>query len=371
MTAEKISIHADNIEKRKKLFKKRFPKESKYFFEFLRLASIGKINKGKQIGVACLRKYLDMITIFLSFVSKPLEKLTEKDMQNFINDLQKDKIISVRFNKPYSETTKQLIKINLRIYLKWRLPSKYTELTDWFDTKVKNKTPITLSEAEVERLYENAGNIENRFLIAVLFDSGLRAEEFHNIRFGDIEEPNENCPYYKITIRTEYSKTEGRTIGMFWKHSTKAIKDYLKEYSGNQTEVVWSKEYANTRKWLYRFGKKVLRKRVHYHLFRKSSATYYADKLNRQQLCIRYGWKFSSDIPDIYIKRSGVLENEIQDKILNTSMNKLERHNQELETKYNLLKSELDKVHEFTKLLSKQPKFKEFAKGVLKQNEKN
>ena len=51
-----------------------------------------------------------------------------------------------------------------------------------------------------------------------------------------------------------------------------------------------------------------------YHLFRHSSATYYADKMNRQQLCIRYGWAFSSDMPDIYISRAGVESVELDQK---------------------------------------------------------
>jgi hypothetical protein len=52
--------------------------------------------------------------------------------------------------------------------------------------------------------------------------------------------------------------------------------------------------YDAARMLLHRLGRRVLNRSIHYHLFRHSSATYYADKMNRQQLCIRYSWAFSS-----------------------------------------------------------------------------
>ena len=36
--------------------------------------------------------------------------------------------------------------------------------------------------------------------------------------------------------------------------------------------------------------------------------------MNRQQLCIRYGWSFSSRMPDVYIARAGVDTQELDTK---------------------------------------------------------
>jgi hypothetical protein len=74
-----------------------------------------------------------------------------------------------------------------------------------------------------------------------------------------------------------------------------------------------------------RLGKKVLKKSVHFHLFRHSSATYYATKLNRQELCYRYGWKFSSNMPDVYISRAGMENNELDKKFEATEMENLQK----------------------------------------------
>jgi len=64
----------------------------------------------------------------------------------------------------------------------------------------------------------------------------------------------------------------------------------------------------------------VLKRHVHYHLFRHSSATYYASRLNRQELCIRYAWKFSSNMPDVYISRAGMDSRALDEKFTQTEM---------------------------------------------------
>lgn len=89
----------------------------------------------------------------------------------------------------------------------------------------------------------------------------------------------------------------------------------------------------NSRFFLMRLGKKILNKSIHFHLFRHSSATYYATKLNRQELCYRYGWKFSSDMPDTYISRAGMeikqLDEKFQATELESLQKKLERQEQQ------------------------------------------
>jgi len=67
-----------------------------------------------------------------------------------------------------------------------------------------------------------------------------------------------------------------------------------------------------------------LEETIHFHLFRHSSATYYATKLNRQELCYRYGWKFSSDMPDVYISRAGMQNKELDEKFSSTELEELQ-----------------------------------------------
>jgi len=45
--------------------------------------------------------------------------------------------------------------------------------------------------------------------------------------------------------------------------------------------------------------------------------------MNRQQLCIRYGWRFSSPMPDRYINRESLME-EVDDAVASTDMSELQ-----------------------------------------------
>lgn len=77
------------------------------------------------------------------------------------------------------------------------------------------------------------------------------------------------------------------------------MREYLQERvaQGIKTqEPVFAGTYDSMRMFLTRLGKRVLKRHVHPHLFRHSSATYYAAKLNRQELYYRYGWKFNSNM---------------------------------------------------------------------------
>ena len=140
--------------------------------------------------------------------------------------------------------------------------------------------------------------------------------------------PDKNENYVKIILKEEYSKTKGRTISLYWKHSLEAIKDFLNERIREgikSKEQVFNKTYDAMRMFLFRLGKKVLNKEVYPHLFRHSSATYYATKLNRQELCYRYGWAFSSDMPDVYISRAGMESKELDEKFKSTELEDLQK----------------------------------------------
>jgi integrase len=260
----------------------------------------------------------------LEFFNKPTGRLVLRDLESFEKALSSGKVGHQSTRKPYAHGTMVEIRKLLRIFLRWRLgPAKALLLTDWFDTRPRPRTPDFLHESEIEKLYKHCRNARQRFLVAVLFDSGARAEEFHNIRFEDIYLPEGNENFVKIAFKQEYSKTLGRTIALYWKLSEEAVKDYLAQRVAEGVkpgDPVFSSDYVSTRKFLQRLGQLALGRAVHYHLFRHSSSTYYASRLNRQELCYRYGWKFSSDMPDIYISRAGMESKDLDVKFTQTEL---------------------------------------------------
>jgi hypothetical protein len=218
----------------------------------------------------------------------------------------------------------------LKVFLRWRVgEAKALALAGWLYTRDRQKTPDYLKEQEIEFLYRKCRTAEQRFVVAMLFDSGARAEEFINIRFEDVHLPDDKENFVKLTLKEEYSKTKGRTISLYWKNSLLAVSEFVQEriqQGIRPDEPVFTGSYDAMRMFLHRLGQSALKRSVHPHLFRHSSATFYATKLNRQELCYRYGWKFSSDMPDVYISRAGMESKELDVKFTRTQLGSVEEH---------------------------------------------
>ena len=239
------------------------------------------------------------------------------------------------------------------------------DLVGWLDTRPPVKTPDFLKEEEIELLYRSCRNARERYLIAAIFDTGARAEEFLNIRYEDIFMPDNAVNFPKIALKEEYSKTKGRTISLYWKYSLEAIRDYLKERKEEgikSTDPIFVGTYDQARLFIRRLGLKILKKPIHFHLFRHSSATHYASKLNRQQLCIRYGWAFSSNMPDVYISRAGMEDKELDDKMAGTEIEKVKddffKKEQEFKMKQEEMAKQIKEMREDFKEIARHQKIK-------------
>jgi hypothetical protein len=248
-------------------------------------------------------------------------------VERFERALSTNRIQSHLKRKPYAHNTKIDIRKALKVFLRWRLGEvKTLRLASWLDTRDRPKTPDYLKEQEVDALFRACRTAEQRFLVAVLFDSGARAQEYLNLRPEDLQLPEGKDNFVRLALKEEYSKTKGRTISLYWRHSVEAVRDYLGQRTAEGMQAgapVFDSTYEAMRMFLRRLGKRVLHKHVHPHLFRHSSATYYATRLNRQELCYRYGWRFSSNMPDIYISRAGMENKELDTKFANVELGSL------------------------------------------------
>jgi integrase len=336
---EKIPIRQINIKKQLDNVKnwEISSEDKKSIKDYIRDLQIGKIT-GNQPCAGTLTGYLSNLRIALEFMNKPTSQLKPKETEGLCEALLKDSLKyifkkknndgkTIHHKKPYSESGKIKIKNAAILYLNWKLGDKSSSLIKILKVKpkLKERTPDYLREEQVEKLYKACKTSEERYLIAMLFDSGARAEEFFNIRREDLQLPKGEDNFVKLSLKEEYSKTKGRTIGLYWKYCLEGVRDYLNQRisEGIQgDEPVFKNNYKNTLKFLKRLGNKALGRSIHFHLFRHSSATYYANKLNRQELCIRYGWKFRSPCPDIYISRD-LGKKEIDEKFERTQIGEL------------------------------------------------
>ena len=346
---EIIKIHDVNLGLRlQSLSEWKVPEETRSEVRlFIHDLGIGKVNRGKRLRDNALLKYLCTLRVPLEYFNKRTEELSAADIEHFENDLVSDLIQSNWRKRPYHHSTKIGFRKALKIFLRWRLgEAKARELAGWLDTRHRETTPNYLSEQEVGRLYLNCRTAEQKYAVAVLFDSGARAEEFINIRLEDLQMPSGESTFAKIVLKQEYSKTLGRTVSLYWQNSLEAIKDYVSQRLSEgikPQDPIFKNTYGSLRMFLKRLGQRRLKKAVHPHLLRHSSATWYATKLNRQELCYRYGWRFSSNMPDVYISRAGMMDKELDNKFAQTEMSQLRDQQEKTEVE---LKIRSDRIRE-------------------------
>ncbi len=317
MNLEKIDIHNSEETYQKCILVLGEDKDisetnKKLIINFLKDAAIGKTaRKGarrRQVNVRARLKNLYLLKSVARFMKKDFERISVKDMEKMVESLNNDKFLSL-FLKKYSEQSKSNIKGTFIQFLRWMHKDgrKARELTDWIDTSYKRKEKPFLRETDVESIVRKANTLRQKILFAFLFDCGCRIEEFLNIRVSDVTRVVSDPPYYKVLIREEFSKTKGRNVSLFWRYSTDLVEQWLEELEDKSAYAqFFPSTYDGARVLLSKLGNRILKRHITPHMMRHSSATYYASRLNRQQLCIRYGWAFSSDMPDVYIQRSGV-----------------------------------------------------------------
>lgn len=131
-----------------------------------------------------------------------------------------------------------------------------------------------------------------------------------------------------------------------------AVTDYVEQRKREGVragEPVYNGTYDSMRSFLRRLGSKVLKKNINPHLFRHSSATYYASKLNRQELCYRYGWAFSSNMPDIYISRAGMQSEKLDEAFTQTELGELKSKLSKEEYERKKTQEEVEELKQFKK----------------------
>jgi len=348
MNLEKIDIHNSEETYQKSVATLKTDKEisemnKKLIIDFLKDASVGKTArkgaKRRQVNVRARMKNLYLLKSVARFMQKDFDKFSVNDMEKMVRALNDNKFLSYT-GKRYSEQSKSNIKKTFMQFLRWLYNDgrKARELTDWIDTSYKKREKPFLRETEVESVVRKANTLKQKILFSFLFDCGCRIEEFLNIRISDVVRVASDPPYYKVLIREEFSKTRGRNVSLFWRYSTDLIEQWLEELEDKSASAqFFPSTYDGVRVLLTKIGKRILKRHITPHMMRHSSATYYASRLNRQQLCIRYGWAFSSGMPDVYIQRAGVDDERYAEEVkkerfeeLSTEIIKLKESNKAL-----------------------------------------
>jgi site-specific recombinase XerD len=255
-------------------------------------------------------------TRILKYVNT-LRKLAEWLIISFSEAKKEDIMRLVRQieQKEYSDWTKHDYKVILKKFYKWlNGDEEYPEKVRWMKTtfkKINQKLPEDLLTSEdVEKMINAAGNLRDKALISLLYESGCRISEILTMRIKHATFDEYGA---KILVNGKTGMRQIRVISSVpylasWLdiHPLRDNHDapvWIAIGTRNRNEII---TYQNARMMLASLAKKIgLKKKANPHIFRHSRATYLANHFTEAQMNQYFGWKQGSDMPSTYVHMSG------------------------------------------------------------------
>jgi hypothetical protein len=159
-------------------------------------------------------------------------------------------------------------------------------------------------------MLESATNLRDKAIIALLFDSGIRAGELLNMTIADVDLTS-NPAHIAVNGKTGIRQIPIMFSVPYMAQYLNSIKkkapsDYLWTTVGTWANKDRKIDHAGLGKMVKEVAAKAgIQKRVYPHLFRHSRASYYANKLTEQQLKAFFGWTGGSQMAATYVHLSG------------------------------------------------------------------
>ena len=248
-------------------------------------------------------KYLSDLKRASILLGKPFRIANEQDIRRIVSLFVK--------NEKYSPWSKRDFKMAIRKFYTWlRGTKEYPPEVAWMKvhTKVRNtrRAEDLLTEEEVRKLINHANTVEERALIATLYESGCRIGELVFLTINQVKFDNYGAQLY-VNGKTGFRRVRVVFAAPYlleWinKHPLKDdpkaflwISNRLKPYG-----------YTGISEMLYRVARRAgIKKRVNPHNFRHSRATYLANFLTEAQMKEHFGWTQDSKMAAVYVHLSG------------------------------------------------------------------
>jgi len=267
-------------------------------------------------GSICKMYFLKRFGLYLK---KPYEKVTKEDIANYLAIIKK----TVK-SKTYQAYLKE--------FYKWLYGNEYgyPDIVKWLDLRIKaseRKSPKDIiTDEELKKLLDKAGEQRDRALIYMLHCSGARIGEIINLNVGNL-----SFDKYGAILKLK-GKTGERKIRLI--DCVNDLQLYMKNhiYKDNDDAPLFYSYKEN------RFGKRLerngvvkmlarvsklagIKKNIHPHLFRHTRATLLAGKLMEQEMKVYMGWTSASKMAATYCHLS---EDMVNNKLLEVNGIELE-----------------------------------------------
>jgi integrase/recombinase XerD len=283
-----------------------------------------------------------------AFPSKKFEGVSKPEMVSFINDLKPEKHVLpqrhgglIEFDaRPFSESTLWQYKVSIKTFYRWLFGVASNETAPdavkWI-RKEGHKNgqenafkKEVLSIREVTEMIKAARNPRDKAVIAVLWETGLRASEFLGMRKSGL---HWHSQYVEFEVSGKTGKRNAIVV-----QSKPHLELWLNELEKKRTEIpeklsdfIWLSfnkrglktnqigEKLLTRDNLNNLlkinaGRAGVSKRVWTHGLRHSAATRdAANGWNEAKLRIKFGWSRKSSMPSVY---THLANSDLKDTVL-------------------------------------------------------
>ena len=254
------------------------------------------------ISKARVIKYLSHYNMFAKWLGTDINAATETDIKRVVAKIERSDL---------SHWSKLDYKSAIRRIYRWL---GKPEIVEWISVRVKkNQTKIPeelLTEEEIKRMINEAGNSRDRAIVAVLYDSGCRISEMGNMKIKHVVHDQYGA------VVTVNGKTGMRRVRLISSVPYLSAWLDLHPHRNNPDAYLWighgstnngnQLQYQAFRYLVRKLAKKAgIQKRVHNHLFRHSRSTELAQYLTQAQMEEHLGWVHGSNMPSIYIHMSG------------------------------------------------------------------
>ena len=261
----------------------------------------------------------------LRFIGRNIKK-------NF-RDANKKDIIRVKSSieaQNWTDKTKHNHGVALKKFYKWLYgleeKGQYPKVVSWVETtekKSRDRLPEEfVNEDELERMMQAADNQRDKAFTLLLFETGARIGEMLNVKIKHIvfEESiglimlNGKTGMRRCTIVASVPILAQFIDVHPLKNDPDSFLFLTKHNRMNGSKGYVQLTYAGANKVLKALAERAgIKKRIHPHLFRHSSATRAAKFLTEAQMKAYYGWTRGSDMPGLYTHLS---QRDVQDSIL-------------------------------------------------------
>jgi site-specific recombinase XerD len=235
------------------------------------------------ISTGRIARYLYDLRHISKWLGKEFETATKEDIKSVIGKIEQETYRKKGYNVPYQESTKRDLRITIRKFYMWlRGTEDYPEEVRWIKSTGRKCQRVKLpeemlSEEDIKNLINATANLRDRAFVAILYESGCRIGEMLFLRLKHIK-----FDQYGAQLLVD-GKTGYRRIRII------ASAPYLTEWINKHPKKddpeasLWithsykTISYRSLRDMLEKLAKKAgVRKKMNFHNFRHSRATYLA-----------------------------------------------------------------------------------------------